>query len=93
MDNFKNEDIDILFNIISKLKTKEECLDFFTDLCTIKEIQDMAKRFKAAKMLSIGKSYKDIIEKIEISTATLSRVNKCLNYGTGGYKKAISKIN
>ncbi|MBR0039315.1 MAG: hypothetical protein IJP71_04890 [Lachnospiraceae bacterium] len=76
---------------IVNLKTKADCYDFFEDVCTIKEIIDMSKRLEAAKMLNKGLSYKEIIEKIGLSTATLSRVSKALNYGTGGYKKAIEK--
>lgn len=91
MESFHDELTDNLMETISKLKTKEDCYNFFEDVCTIKEILDMAKRFEAAKLLFQKKSYKDIIEKIGISAATLSRVSKALNYGTGGYKMAIQK--
>lgn len=89
MQSFHNELTDKLMDTISKLKTKEECYDFFTDVCTIKEILDMSKRFEAAKLLSKGKSYQEIIKSVGLSTATISRVSEALNYGTGGYKKAL----
>lgn len=89
METFHTDLTDNLMDAISKLKTKKECYDFFEDVCTIKEILDMSKRLEAAKLLSEGMNYKHIIEKIDISSATLSRVSRALNYGTGGYKKAI----
>lgn len=91
MGSFHNELTEKLMDTIVNLKTKADCYDFFEDVCTIKEIIDMSKRLEAAKMLNKGLSYKEIIEKIGLSTATLSRVSKALNYGTGGYKKAIEK--
>lgn len=91
MKSFHNEFTDMLMDTISKLKTRDECYDFFEDVCTIKEILDMSKRLEAAKLLDKGLNYKDIIKEIGLSTATLSRVSKALNYGTGGYQKAIKK--
>lgn len=90
MESFHNEYTDNLMETISKLKTKEECYDFFEDVCTIKEILEMGKRLEAAKLLNMEKSYQDIISEIGLSTATLSRVSKALHYGSGGYKKAIN---
>lgn len=90
MESFHNELTDKLMDTILKLKTKKECYDFFEDVCTIKEILDMSKRLEAAKLLSEGMNYKQIISKIDISSATLSRVSRALNYGTGGYKKVIN---
>ena len=89
MDSFHNNYTDKLVETISKLKSKKEVYDFLDDLCTIKEFLDMSKRLEAAKLLSKGENYSEIISKIGISSATLSRVNKALNYGTGGYKKVI----
>lgn len=89
MESFHNELTDKLMDTISKLKTRKDCYDFFEDVCTIKEILDMSKRLEAAKLLDKGLSYNEVIEKIGISTATLSRISKALNYGTGGYKKVI----
>lgn len=93
MGSFHNELTEKLMDTIVSLKTKSDCYDFFEDVCTIKEIIDMSKRLEAAKLLNQGLSYKEVIDKIGLSTATLSRVSKALNYGTGGYKKAITKNN
>lgn len=90
--NFRNESTDRLIRSILNLRTIEECYDYFEDLCTIKEILDMAQRLDAAILLSEGASYQQIQSKVKISTATIGRVSKCLNYGTGGYKAAIEKI-
>lgn len=91
MESFHNDMTDKLMDTIVNLKTKKDCYDFFEDVCTIKEILDMSKRLEAAKLLEKGLSYKEVISKIGLSTATLSRVSKALNYGTGGYKKAMQK--
>jgi TrpR-related protein YerC/YecD len=93
MRSFRTESTDRLFKVISQLNTVEECYDFFEDLCTIKEIQDMSQRLDTAILLSTGKSYQKIAEEISVSTATISRVNKCLEYGSGGYRAVIEKIN
>ncbi|MCR5353187.1 MAG: TrpR-related protein YerC/YecD [Clostridiales bacterium] len=93
MRSFRTESTDRLFKVISQLNTVEECYDFFEDLCTIKEIQDMSQRLDTAILLSTGKSYQKIAEEISVSTATISRVNKCLEYGSGGYRAVIDKIN
>lgn len=91
MEKKFDEDTDILFETISSIKNEKDCMDFFIDLCTIKEIKEMSKRFKAAILLSKGYSFKDIINKTGLSSATLSRVNKSLQYGSGGYEKQIKK--
>ena len=90
--NFHSESIDRLFQTILNLKSKEECYTYFEDLCTIKEIQDMAQRLDTAILLSEGVSYQKITQKVGISTATIGRVSRCLNYGTGGYKMAIERL-
>ena len=92
MQNYRNESTDNLFKVMLGLETIDECYDFFEDLCTIKEILDMAQRFETAVMLNNGSSYQKISEKIGISTATISRVNRSLNYGSGGYKKAMERL-
>jgi TrpR-related protein YerC/YecD len=89
---YHSESIDRLFTTILNLKTKEECYAYFEDLCTIKELQDMAQRLDAAIMLSQGCSYQQITRNVGISTATIGRVSRCLNYGTGGYRDAIEKL-
>ena len=88
----RNETIDALFDAILSLETREECYDFFEDLCTVKEISDMAQRREAAKLLLDGSTYEQIVKTVEISTATISRINRCIQYGTGGYRQTIEKV-
>ncbi len=90
---YRCESVDRLFKTILNLENIEECYEFFDDICTIKEIQDMAQRLDTAILLSKGYSYQKITEQVDVSTATIGRVSKCLNYGSGGYKKAINKLN
>ena len=91
--SFSSKEIEDLFQDILKLDNTEECFRFFEDLCTIKEIQDMAQRWKVAKLLSQNVSYTNITNETKASTATISRVNKCLSYGAGGYLLMLNKIN
>ena len=86
MDNFRIESFDSLFEAILKLKDIEDCRKFFEDVCTIKELQDVAQRLEVAKLLNEGKNYQEVCKLTGASTATISRVNKCLLYGRGGYK-------
>ena len=88
----RNETIDALFDAILSLETREECYDFFEDLCTVKEISDMAQRLEAAKLLLDGSTYEQIVKTVEISAATISRINRCIQYGTGGYRQTIEKV-
>lgn len=88
----RNETIDALFDAILSLETREECYDFFEDLCTVKEISDMSQRLEAAKLLLDGSTYEQIVKTVEISTATISRINRCIQYGTGGYRQTIEKV-
>ena len=81
-----------LFRAILTLKTEDECAAFFEDICTIKEIQDLSQRLEVASMLNCGEKYQKIEETTGASTATISRVNKCLNYGSGGYKTVLERI-
>lgn len=92
MQNFRNKSTDRLLNTIMNMDSLNDCYEFFEDLCTIKELQDMAQRFETAIRLHEGQSYSTIAKEVGISTATISRVNRCLNYGDGGYKKAINKL-
>ena len=89
---FRSEAVDRLFQTFLNLESLEECYAYFEDICTVKEILDMAQRLETAILLSEGNSYQKIMEKVEISTATIGRVSKCLNYGTGGYRMAIDKL-
>lgn len=81
----------LLFETILNCKTTEELEDLFDDLCTYKEVEQMAQRIEAARMLMDGKTYAEIIEKTEISSATLSRVSRCVQRGSGGYTKQLQK--
>ncbi len=91
MGKLKSESINRLYETILKLETVEECDKFFEDICTIKEIVAMAQRLDVALMLDEGRNYLDITDATGVSTATISRVSRCLNYGEGGYKIAIEK--
>ena len=93
MYRFKSESIDRLFQTILNLESIEECYQYFADICTIKEVQDMAQRLDTAILLSKGNSYQKIAEQVDVSSATIGRVSKCLNYGSGGYKVALEKLN
>ena len=83
---------DALFDAILSLETREECYQFFDDLCTVKEIADMSQRLEAAKLLLQGKTYEQIVKSAEISTATISRINRCIQYGSGGYQAIIERV-
>lgn len=91
MAPFHNDDMKELYRAIVSLGSEEECGNFFEDLCTIKELQDMAQRYAVARMLDAGVNYKNISEATGVSTATISRVNKCLEYGSGGYRLALGR--
>ena len=88
----KNDSLDRLFQSFLNLESIEECYSYFEDLCTVKELSDMSQRLDTAILLSEGKSYQQILERVDISTATIGRVSRCLNYGTGGYNTAIKKL-
>jgi len=90
--NYQNEASERLFQAILSLNTMEECRNFFEDACTIKEILDIAQRFEVACMLTEKKSYQQISQETGVSTATISRVNRCITYGGGGYKTAIERL-
>ena len=84
--------LDYLFKAIMTLETLDDCYDFFDDLCTVSEVQEMSRRLLAAKMLQSNKIYADIAEETGLSTATISRVNKCLKYGNEGYAKVLDRL-
>ena len=92
MHKIRNESVDRLFQTILNLQTLDECYAYFEDICTIKEIQDMSQRLDTAILLSQGLSYQKITAQVAVSSATIGRVSKCLNYGSGGYKQAIEKL-
>ena len=91
MSKLHSKSVDRLFEVIAGLQTKDDCYRFFEDVCTIKEIQDMAQRFDVALLLDEGVNYQQIAKEVGVSTATISRVSRCLNYGSGGYSEAIEK--
>ena len=84
--------VETLFEAIIKLESVDECFDFFEDLATINEILSLSQRFEVARMLRQHKTYLEIAEKTGASTATISRVNRSLNYGNDGYDLAIQRI-
>ena len=88
----KSELVDRLFQCILSMETVEECYQLFEDLCTVNEIQAIAQRMEVAVMLNAKKTYVEIADKTGASTATISRVNRCLHYGTDGFKPAISSV-
>lgn len=88
----KNENVDNLFKAILSLESVDECYMFFEDLCTVSEIKSLAQRFEVAEMLSKELTYHEISEKTSASTATISRINRCLNYGADGYKIALDRM-
>ena len=88
----RTEAVDTLFEAILSLKNKEECYIFFEDICTINELLSLSQRFEVAKMLREQKTYLEIAEKTGASTATISRVNRSLNYGNDGYDMVFERI-
>ena len=90
MPNIHSKSIDRLFEVILNLDNIEDCYHFFEDVCTIKELTDMAQRLDAAFLLDEGANYQTVSQEVGLSTATISRVSKCLKYGTG-YRQAIDK--
>ena len=89
---FKREDIDKLFQAILTLEDEEDCYRLFEDICTINEIHAIAQRLEVAKLLNEKKTYSEIEEMTGASTATISRINKCLVYGADGYKRVLLRL-
>ena len=88
----RTEAVDHLFDAILSLQNKEECYTFFLFVCTVNELLSLSQRFEVAKMLRDQKTYLDIAEKTGASTATISRVNRSLNYGNDGYDMVFSRL-
>ncbi len=88
----RTESVDYLFDAILSLKDKEECYTFFEDVCTINELLSLSQRLEVAKMLREQKTYLEIAEKTGASTATISRVNRSLNYGNDGYDMVCERL-
>ena len=91
MDRVSSGSLDRLYEVILKLRTVEECYDFFEDLCTIKELKDLSQRLEVAFLLDRGLSYQQVAAETGVSSATICRVKKCLDYGSGGYRRAIDR--
>ena len=88
----KNERTDLLARAFLSLESEEDCYRLFEDLFTIREVQDLAQRLEVAQLLSEKATYTDIVEKTGVSTATIGRVNRALNYGAGGYQLVLKKL-
>ncbi len=89
----KTDAVDYLFDAILSLKDRDECYSFFEDLCTVNELLSLSQRFEVAAMLKDKKTYLEIADKTGASTATISRVNRSLNYGNDGYDLVFERIN
>lgn len=92
VSKLKNQEVDELFEAILLLKNEEECYRFFEDICTINEVRAIAQRLHVAKLLNQKKTYNEVEEETKASTATISRINKCLNYGSDGYKIVLDRL-
>lgn len=88
----RTEAVDYLFDAILSLQNREECYTFFEDVCTVNELLSLSQRFEVARMLRNQRTYLDIAEKTGASTATISRVNRSLNYGNDGYDMVFARI-
>lgn len=91
-EKIRNQEMDDLFKAILALKDEEECYNFFMDICTINELQSLVQRFDVAKMLREKKTYQEIAKETGASTATISRVNRSLNYGNDGYAIVLERM-
>ena len=91
-NKLKNDAVDYLFDAVLQLQSKEECYNFFEDLCTVNELLSLSQRFDVAAMLRNKKTYLEIAEKTGASTATISRVNRSLNYGNDGYELIFQRL-
>ena len=90
---YRREDIDELFDGILTLRDREDCYRFFEDICTINEMHSIAQRLQVAKLLSEKKTYNEIEKVTKASTATISRINKCIVYGADGYRRVLERLN
>lgn len=93
MNKQYGQDAQALYEAILSLKTADECEHFLEDLCTINEVMDMVQRFHAARLLYAGENYVSVSEKTGMSTATISRVRRCLHYGKDGYLTVLQRMN
>ena len=91
MEKIRHRDAELFYDAILTLKTPADCRAFFEDICTIKELQSIAQRFRVAALLDEGRNYLEVSEETGASSATISRVNRCLNYGVG-YRKTLDNL-
>lgn len=92
IDKLRGELLDQFFEAILSLETKDECYEFFDDVATMNEVQALSQRLEVAKMLESGKTYNEIEKKTKAATTTISRVRRCLDYGSGGYNLVLDRI-
>lgn len=92
MKSLHNQETDLLFEAILTLENLDECYQFFEDICTIKELQAITQRFQVACQLDAERNYLEVSDDTGASSATISRVNKCLLYGSGGYRTALNRL-
>lgn len=92
IDKLRGRELDQLFESILSLETLEECYKFFDDLCTMNEIQSLAQRLEVARLLMEGATYQQIEDSTGASTATISRVKRCINFGNDGYRMALERV-
>src|SRR5690625_3090525 len=92
IDKLRGKQLDQFFDAVLSLKTREECYQFFDDVATMNEVQSLSQRLHVAKMLNEGNTYNEIEQETKASTATISRVRRCLDYGSGGYETVLKRI-
>lgn len=92
MSALQTPEMQALFRAIASLQSAQECEAFFEDICTVKELQSMAQRLEVARQLDAGKNYNSVCADTGASTATISRVNRCLMYGGGGYRRVLDRM-
>ena len=91
MNELEKKYCENFYKAILKLKTEDDCRKFFEDICTIKEVLDISQRLEVANLLTNGKNYQEVSKATGASTATISRVSRCINYGAGGYALVVDK--
>lgn len=92
MGKLENKEMERFYEAVLTLQTVEECEAFFEDICTIRELMDMSLRLRVAALLNSGKAYQEISKETGASTATICRVNRCLVYGDGGYRRVLERM-
>ncbi len=90
--NLQSEELDALFDAVLTLRDRAECYRFFEDVCSVMEMNSISQRWQVARMLDGGQTYQEIAQRLAVSTATISRVNRCLSYGAGGYRLALDRM-